>query len=82
MVNQMKIKAKMCHNQIILDSRRGVLITPLDASVDYRYEPATSRARYLWGLHLWKREWKKAEEAQDYYRMDILHRDFEWLGLP
>lgn len=44
--------------------------------------PAQNRLRYAIELGQWRREWREAEETQDWQRMDMLQAHYEWVGLP
>lgn len=46
--------------------------------------PTKKQNELLYRLELarWKASWREAEEENDFDRMDMLHRDYERVGLP
>lgn len=43
---------------------------------------AQNRLRYAMEMGQWRRRWREAEAAKDYYAMDRLQLDYERVGLP
>jgi hypothetical protein len=43
---------------------------------------AQNKLRYAIELGIWRREWREAEAAQDFERMDRLNETFDRVGLP
>lgn len=41
-----------------------------------------NKLRYRIELGLWRKQWREAEAAKDYDRMDRLQIDYERVGLP
>ena len=43
---------------------------------------AQNKLRYAMEMGQWRRAWREAEAAKDYYALDRLDRQYELVGLP